>query len=488
MTWRALVVAVLAWSCGGTRALAPPEQVPASYQAVAASAGHVAHVGKVACEDCHDEAFHAPSPTTCLRCHTDKPTSALHPRGGGPGCLDCHAFRNETKPSCLDCHTKPQPGVPAIGLHSDQPCGDCHRAHDTPALAPRTCTECHAANATAHAGKRGCLDCHRMHEPLQAPAAECARCHASLSGPRQIGGTAITTGHTRCTQCHAPHDFTAVKVKPCATCHADQPVLAPDKHTCQTCHAPHDDAPKPCTACHAKSANHASGSCLGCHPPHDRSLPIGKRAADCASCHPTLHHATAPCLDCHTPHTGKPTFTATACAKCHGDHAQTTAASGHADCLACHGVHAPRPAPPTTATCASCHADKAATTHDTGHATCASCHRSGIHAPKAPPPSCASCHRSEAEALPDGHARCESCHKPHDPRAAKPACTSCHDRGALPGLHAVDKHADCESCHSPHAQRGRSDRTTCLACHKDRAGHEPTAKSCAACHPFAAPK
>ncbi len=485
MTACILVVAIIAFGCGGPRPMAGPEQVPAAYHEVAASVGHAAHVGKVACVECHDQGFEKPPSTKCLRCHTDKPTTALHPRGGGPECLDCHAFRAGPAPRCLDCHSRAQPGVPAIGLHADQPCGDCHRAHDAPALALRTCTECHASNATGHAGKRGCLDCHRMHEPAQAPARDCARCHATLAGLPHVTDRAITAGHTRCTQCHAPHDFTAQKVKPCASCHADQPVLAPDKHTCLTCHNQHDDAPRACTTCHAKKVEHATGSCTGCHPPHDHALPTGKRAVDCSSCHQSQHHATAPCRDCHAPHDGKPTFTAASCATCHADHAHTTAALGHADCTNCHGgAHAPRPAPATTATCAGCHSAKAASTRDTGHANCAGCHQGGIHAPRLAPLACASCHKAESAAPPSGHVRCEGCHTPHDPRAAKPACTSCHARDKLPGLHAVDKHADCERCHSPHQQRGRSDRVTCLACHTDRQGHEPTATSCAACHPF----
>jgi hypothetical protein len=54
----------------------------------------------------------------------------------------------------------------------------------------------------------------------------------------------------------------------------------------------------------------------------------------------------------------------------------------------------------------------------------------------------------------------------------------------LQGLHRVANHATCASCHAPHEPAPRSDRATCLACHRDREAHEPTATSCASCHPF----
>src|SRR5690349_16604088 len=82
-----VIVALVA--CGGRRER-PAEHVPAEYHDVAASAGHLAHVGKVACAECHGERGFAKPPTElCAQCHAK--TTPLH-HDAGPTCQDCHAF------------------------------------------------------------------------------------------------------------------------------------------------------------------------------------------------------------------------------------------------------------------------------------------------------------------------------------------------------------------------------------------------------------
>jgi hypothetical protein len=48
----------------------------------------------------------------------------------------------------------------------------------------------------------------------------------------------------------------------------------------------------------------------------------------------------------------------------------------------------------------------------------------------------------------------------------------------------VSQHAPCATCHRSHETAPRSDRATCLSCHRDRVQHEPAAATCAGCHPF----
>src|SRR5690242_2336894 len=106
---RAAVVAIgiVAGACRGTPPTAP-EQVPAAYLAVRASAGHVAHVGKITCAACHgDTGFAAPPAALCARCHASMITP-LHPGGNAPSCRDCHAFGAapaiaDARASCMRC-------------------------------------------------------------------------------------------------------------------------------------------------------------------------------------------------------------------------------------------------------------------------------------------------------------------------------------------------------------------------------------------------
>ena len=528
------VAAVVVVGCGGT-APAAPEQVPAEYLAVRASAGHLAHVGKVACAACHGPTGFAPPPKNlCAQCHAAKLTP-LHPGANAPSCRDCHSFGPvpvlaagavaDARSPCMHCHDRPQGAMHAVGAHSDQPCGNCHRAHQAPSLAPQPCTKCHAAQETKHAGARGCLDCHDVHEAKLAADQRCEHCHATEPAKLHVDAHAITVGHRACTRlCHQPHKFGALEVVPCATCHRNKLVLAQAVHAqCTSCHSPHADAPRACESCHHEVVAHpasTAGKCLGCHPIHSGVLAKNAKAVACETCHKTETHATAHCLDCHTPHGGKPASTAATCGRCHTDHVHAATAGGHADCALCHTAHGPKPTA-SVALCVRCHADRVRSTTSTGHADCATCHANATHAPATPPIACASCHRAEAASAPVGHQQCASCHAPHDPKhatpecatchadkaktahgqalpcatchrvhgpggvAAAPACTSCHAIAKLPGLHRVAQHATaCTTCHTAHEATAHVERATCLTCHRDRVNHEPTAPSCAGCHPF----
>ena len=64
----AVAVAALASGCAG-RDHQPPDRVPVAYRDVRDSAGHAAHLGKVACADCHgDDGFERPPAGLCERC------------------------------------------------------------------------------------------------------------------------------------------------------------------------------------------------------------------------------------------------------------------------------------------------------------------------------------------------------------------------------------------------------------------------------------
>jgi hypothetical protein len=498
-------------SCFEARKPRPPENVPASYRDVRESAGHAAHLGKVTCEKCHGESGFAPPPQElCASCHA-KTTPLHHPdptsAKGAPKCQDCHAFGKDdshTPWNCMRCHDKAQNHVAAIGAHSDENCADCHNPHDSPGTKERACTECHTEQQTKHAGTHGCRDCHGVHEPTRRSAlptlasidhvvrpasadARCEACHTTQTGKLHVDEHALSTGHAACTTCHQPHKFAP---KACNQCHQNQPIIAASKHTCTACHDQHDGGTaRACKTCHAEQVAHPNalhsteGSCVGCHPPHDKAH-LAKadhhQAVACTTCHAQPSHAKAQCLDCHKAHDAKPLQTAALCNRCHADKVKTTEGTGHAQCLTCHqkAAHAPATTPPP---CATCHAAEIASAPP-GHAQCVNCHQSP-HAPK-PSATCATCHQKQATTGHGTHTSCTTCHRPHGPNgvAKPPACESCHPVDQRKGLHSI--HRSCESCHRSHQAHPSDDRATCMTCHKNRATHEPNAAHCATCHPF----
>jgi hypothetical protein len=474
---------------------------------------------------------------------------------GCQDCHGFGAQLDVTPTHCMRCHTEPQGRHAAVGAHSKQSCLDCHRAHGAPTLDPRPCQSCHASvdsprdatrggvNVAAsprqrgregplsiddnhHAGARSCLDCHRMHETDAVADQGCATCHARQNGKIKVDDRALTVGHATCTGCHAPHQFDKAQTVACTACHTRQHTFVPEKHAgCTSCHAQHKGSePRPCTSCHAKSVSHPpdarrgpAAACAGCHPPH--TLAAGQLAVACATCHDKPHHATAQCLDCHAPHAARPRLEPALCAKCHARESGSSAGSGHATCTQCHASAAHEPGKPPPA-CASCHAPKASQVRK-GHDTCASCHTAGPHQPKTSPAACATCHAAEARTAPTGHAQCASCHEPHSgarrpdrtcqschankagqghgkrvdcatchrPHGpagtpAPPPCASCHPAEQRTGLHRVAQHGTCNDCHGAHEPRPADDRATCLRCHTAQVNHEPRAVRCGSCHPF----
>lgn len=499
-------------ACGNTPS-GTPEQVPAAYRVVSHSVGHVAHVGKVECGECHGErGFAPPGAEVCTRCHVTVATP-LHPLPtGAPTCLDCHGFGASspapvasdpaktdkvsiTPAACMRCHERDQGTRHAVGIHAEQPCVNCHRPHGTPSLQPRACTDCHAEQQTQHAGLRGCVDCHSVHEPARGADRRCLDCHTKQPAPRHITDSALTTGHTACTGCHQPHRFGKAEVAACTTCHKDQPVLAPRKHAaCISCHDPHKDAPRACTTCHDKHPGHPSGVLAA----------ASNSASDSASANPTLTPALAStfpatpafqsakspssfgassraCLGCHPIHSHSlpATQLAVTCTTCHAEPPH-----GKAPCLDCHKPHdaAPRPAL-KPALCAQCHADRVQTTQRTGHADCARCHVNAMHGPPTPRPACETCHRTETSSMLVRHDNCATCHTTHDPARPR-ACATCH---TAPAQSAHGRAVACATCHKPHTPSGTpAPRPACATCHAKPtlAGlHKVDAHTnCATCH------
>ncbi|HEY0988472.1 MAG TPA: hypothetical protein VGD80_15515, partial [Kofleriaceae bacterium] len=129
---RWLVLLAIAGGCAN-RDPRPPDRVPVTYRDVRESAGHTSHIGKVPCADCHGDGEFTPPPAAlCEQCHPAVVTP-LHRGAPAPSCQDCHAFGKENREptACMRCHDKPQGPAHAVGLHADQPCGSCHRPHQS---------------------------------------------------------------------------------------------------------------------------------------------------------------------------------------------------------------------------------------------------------------------------------------------------------------------------------------------------------------------
>jgi hypothetical protein len=487
---------------------------------------HRAHLeapDRVDCSGCHDmlaQDFRAPPVEKCLGCHKGH-EPGIH--GGKPEakCFTCHDFlvpKVATR-ACLSCHEQPQGAHVAITeVHAKQDCLTCHAVHPKREAPKPDCLGCHDTRATGHpaggSGRTVCLACHLPHRPAHEAVARCETCH--VDGARdvpaavRIPSTALFAGgHERCIGCHAGHTFTRASVKSCRDCHQGRHVLAQEKvaahANCTSCHDPHAAKTSPpaarCAGCHAQiaaSAKHpldARGrDCIGCHPPHG-DLGPSRVALGCTDrCHADKReaaHGTATCRDCHVRHRFLPEKTAPAlCLDCHGKpigHAPAIATSeGHARCTNCHQTAAHRPAaerPP----CGTCHQPEASTAPK-GHQTCKMCHdvHSGQRRPEAQ--KCEGCHEDRTHTP---HVKvaggCRACHRPHGPGgpAQRPTCNTCHAPASLTGLHASPSHHNCAACHLAHAPQVTG-REPCLRCHTDRVDHQPTAKTCQACHPFGA--
>jgi len=532
------VWAIMQW-IGRTPAAGPVSDVPVAWHAARDSFGHIAHVAyaRVPCADCHEMSgggFGEPKPGVCQTCHerVDTPLHLAHAKvKQGPTCRECHGFGadHEVEPwSCMRCHDQQQGSIAAVGVHGDQPCGQCHRPHQVPSTVARDCAECHPDQVSEHGGVQGsaqCETCHSPHEAADSADAKCAECHAKTRPI--IPATARFKGHDTCTNCHVPHRFSKKQVTPCKSCHNQQRVLAvrTGHKQCLGCHQTHDvRAPRACTTCHrGQKANHPlrakAGRCVDCHPIH--GVPDGAIAVACTTCHKQSSHRTATCTQCHVPHGATPKLDVSLCTRCHGDKARGVAGTGHANCRQCHVNAAHQPEAPRPE-CRSCHAPIVQRVNP-GHQRCQSCHVAAEHGPRGQKMPCASCHKTESATAPAGHQTCtnchdqhsgarkpiaqacgnchtaqrqhghgtklacQTCHRPHGPKgpASPPTCTTCHDPTKLPGLHSVPMHhRDCKTCHSSHETEPRRDRASCMRCHTDRGNHQPQATKCNGCHVF----
>jgi hypothetical protein len=486
----------------------PSVYVPADYASVREGAGHRAHVGRedVECADCHDleQGFESVREGACTGCHEASLTAIHAGIEGAPECTSCHEFRPEgvVANDCARCHREGGEGT-ALAMHVEVECVRCHAPHDE--LRAGGCTDCHSDLRVEHAAVTNdadCARCHSGHERAETAIDRCAGCH---DGPEEHVNVdrALFTGHDRCVQCHTVHPASdaAGGTAPCASCHADRmpsALVASHGSRCTDCHSQHDaraPAEATCARCHSTvSSDHPatpSGTCTSCHVAHPPAAMSAQATLGCSQgCHgeassETAFHAdNVRCVQCHTPHDFG-VQAATLCSRCHAEEQREVApAAGHAQCTGCH-TNAHRPAANASA-CASCHTTEHATAPE-GHRNCASCHRP--HDGALVVEGCRSCHAAEAESEHGSspEAPCASCHRPHGPSgvASPPRCASCHAVSTLPNLHAVPDHRRCNDCHRTHETEPSSDRAACTgSCHEGLEQHEPTSRSCAACHPF----
>ncbi len=109
---------------------------------------------------------------------------------------------------------------------------------------------------------------------------------------------------------------------------------------------------------------------------------------------------------------------------------------------------------------------------------CGACHTGG----PAKPPTCRGCHNLQASGAPMASMQCKGCHLKEQQLQPMAKCTTCH--ADLGGLHKASTHrgSGCTACHAPHAWSPEP-RKACLACHADKADHNP-GPACSQCHEF----
>ncbi len=319
-----------------------------------------------------------------------------------------------------------------------------------------------------------------------------------------------------------------VSGKPCARCHASKVadlVHEPVTSDCAACHrtagGDHRElpglfgvkatGPKLCEECHGdmtsgKSVHKPirSGSCLGCHAPHNSPLKHllryeGNRL--CFSCHsrlviaawPYAHQpvASGDCTGCHTPHQSTaPKLIKSdkqlVCFNCH-DQALAKGASVHrpvaeGNCGGCHDVHGANypkllklPGTPASLLCSRCHGDLASLKivhKPVRDGKCLDCH--AVHsAPQkrllamSGSAFCFQCHDKTPFAAkrfphePVASGGCVECHDPHQAADAKLlkrskdgqlACFGCHDKTIASGasVHGPVAGGECGACHTVH--------------------------------------
>jgi len=169
------------------------------------------------------------------------------------------------------------------------------------------------------------------------------------------------------------------------------------------------------------------------------------------------------------------------CFRCHdGKHASKDGRIISKECWTCHDFLERRKAGlfEVPATAAFAHPWKLAGRH--AEINCGGCHTGG----PAKPPTCRGCHNIPTAGAPMAGMQCKECHLEEQRLQPLTKCTKCH--GDPDGLHKASTHsgAGCTACHAPHAWSPEP-RKACLACHADKAEHNP-GPACAECHEFRA--
>lgn len=170
------------------------------------------------------------------------------------------------------------------------------------------------------------------------------------------------------------------------------------------------------------------------------------------------------------------------CFRCHdGKHVSADGRVIRRDCATCHDFLDTKKSGDLTlvaATAAFAHPWKLGGRH--AEIQCGACHDGG----PAKPATCRECHKLPASGSPMTGMACKECHLKEQQRQPLANCKTCH--GTPAGLHQAAMHsaAGCTACHVPHGWLPEP-RKQCLACHADKAEHNPGAP-CAQCHGFRA--
>lgn len=457
-------------------------EAKATWQAIAATAGHRAHLesdssalkGKIECLTCHARTAHRfpPVNATCGQsgCHNQDQTKivlgkmakvdlALH-------CTGCHNFTASVpllatrdsaagtlRPAlqqCLRCHEMKTrlPDFDAARDPHNGTCGMCHNPHTqtAPAAAKASCTTagCHAnwRDEPFHTGMqhramaKDCTTCHTPHA-ARVDASNCAGCHAQvrqrkdgkLHPPLPFDTTAALRSQTLLPEEHPS------KVKGDSPPPDDPPPAPPPRTTASL--------PPATPADSFEHSRHQKLPCLTCHRTETRHGALTfERPRGCQICH---HQApgSSDCTSCHDSVRDSLPVSFTIAAARKEPHARTVPFR-HAwhtgqRCTACHGEPVSLAPVDSARTCSGCHASHHETSRD-----CASCHRQ------------VAAETSAHQRQPESHVGCTACHATRVVSELTPArsfCLSCHEP-------RVDhyRERECSDCHlqaTPDAFRSR---------------------------------
>ena len=303
------------------------------------------------CYDCHrkDDKHKESLGRECASCHSerdwkdrgrfdhDKTAFPLVGKHVAADCKSCHkssAFK-EVGRECIACHKKDDRHAATLG----EKCADCHQERDWKARFDHDRTRFQLRNAHARA-QLPCTSCHKDQRSFRGTQMACVSCHQKDDRHEGQQGR-------QCEQCHTDRDWRAARVD-----HARTRFPLVGRHLaveCKSCHttARFKDAPRECSACHAKDDRHQlkfgprCESChnarawavwdydhdkrtrfklegahvkVGCERCHQRPAPASKAVAEldgsCLACHrkDDTHDGNfgAGCGQCHTSDRWKP--------------------------------------------------------------------------------------------------------------------------------------------------------------------------------------